>query len=152
METRVLSVKQKCNRDWHQRNKEKVREYTKRWLLANPEKARAMRRRKYLKDRDRLRAEYKQNRPSMVLKKHGVDVLTAEGGALLQSFVDGCRYCGSSEKLEVDHKVPTSRGGGKEVGNLQWLCGRCNRAKSDQTEEEFFAHIALVLDRKTRRS
>ncbi|MFQ5431805.1 MAG: HNH endonuclease [Nitrospinota bacterium] len=40
--------------------------------------------------------------------------------------------CGSSGqciKLEVDHKVPISKGGSDSLDNLQTLCFKCNRGK-----------------------
>ncbi|MCM1180947.1 MAG: HNH endonuclease [Clostridium sp.] len=48
-----------------------------------------------------------------------------------------CCLCGNSVYnepnllLEVDHIVPISKGGKTEAGNLQTLCWRCNRKKSD---------------------
>ena len=40
-----------------------------------------------------------------------------------------CRECGTTEDLEVDHIVPTSRGGGDERENLQTLCRQHNAEK-----------------------
>lgn len=40
-----------------------------------------------------------------------------------------CAQCGSTEKLEVDHVVPWSKGGRHNRENLQCLCRRCNRRK-----------------------
>jgi 5-methylcytosine-specific restriction endonuclease McrA len=60
----------------------------------------------------------------------------------------GCAYCGSHDKLEMDHKIPRSKGGSSHASNLQWLCRKCNQAKDALTEEEFFAHIALILARR----
>lgn len=40
-----------------------------------------------------------------------------------------CRVCGDTEELEVDHIVPTSRGGGDERENLQVLCRKHNAEK-----------------------
>lgn len=49
-----------------------------------------------------------------------------------------CAMCGRSGvgvKLEVDHKVPVSKGGSNSLNNLQTLCFDCNRGKrSDLTE------------------
>lgn len=51
-----------------------------------------------------------------------------------------CNYCSVSVHtephllLEVDHIVPVSRGGLSTVGNLQTLCWRCNRSKSNKIE------------------
>lgn len=48
-----------------------------------------------------------------------------------------CRFCGASAKndgvkLEVDHILPVSKGGKTEINNLQTLCERCNRGKSNK--------------------
>ena len=49
-----------------------------------------------------------------------------------------CCICGNSVYkepnllLEVDHIIPISKGGKTEAGNLQTLCWRCNRAKSNK--------------------
>ena len=49
-----------------------------------------------------------------------------------------CRYCSVSLVaephllLEVDHVVPVSRGGLSTPENLQTLCWRCNRTKSNK--------------------
>lgn len=49
-----------------------------------------------------------------------------------------CRYCSVSLKaqphllLEVDHVIPVSRGGLSTPDNLQTLCWRCNRTKSNK--------------------
>jgi hypothetical protein len=50
-------------------------------------------------------------------------VFTRDGGM--------CQCCGSSQNLEYDHIIPFSCGGGSEVSNIQLLCMRCNRSKSN---------------------
>jgi len=42
-----------------------------------------------------------------------------------------CVKCGSQEKLEFDHIIPHSKGGSDTARNIQLLCERCNRIKSD---------------------
>lgn len=45
-----------------------------------------------------------------------------------------CQYCGACGKnteLEVDHKIPVSRGGSDDISNLITSCIECNRGKSD---------------------
>lgn len=42
-----------------------------------------------------------------------------------------CRCCGSSLKLEYDHIKPFSCGGSNEHVNIQLLCQKCNRSKSN---------------------
>lgn len=41
-----------------------------------------------------------------------------------------CTWCGSSERLTVDHKTALSIGGENRLENLQILCLRCNNMKN----------------------
>lgn len=45
-----------------------------------------------------------------------------------------CAHCGSREKLEYDHIVPISKGGSNTERNIELLCERCNRQKSDHIQ------------------
>jgi hypothetical protein len=42
-----------------------------------------------------------------------------------------CRCCGSSQDLEYDHITPYSCGGSNDASNIQLLCLKCNRSKSN---------------------
>lgn len=42
-----------------------------------------------------------------------------------------CQCCGTSENLEFDHIIPYSCGGGSTASNIQLLCLKCNRSKSN---------------------
>lgn len=49
-----------------------------------------------------------------------------------------CVYCGKTSNqtsLEIDHIKPFSKGGTNELKNLQAVCGRCNKGKSDKVVE-----------------
>lgn len=50
-------------------------------------------------------------------------VYTRDGGK--------CNCCGSSLDLEYDHITPYSCGGSSEASNIQLLCMKCNRSKSN---------------------
>ena len=49
-----------------------------------------------------------------------------------------CCFCGNSNHaepnllLEIDHIIPVPKGGLTEESNLQTLCWKCNRSKSDK--------------------
>ena len=57
--------------------------------------------------------------------------------AILERDNYTCQNCGNSIYkepnllLEIDHIIPVSKGGETEPDNLQTLCWRCNRSKSD---------------------
>lgn len=42
-----------------------------------------------------------------------------------------CQCCGISENLEYDHISPYSCGGSSDASNIQLLCLKCNRSKSN---------------------
>jgi len=67
------------------------------------------------------------------------------------NFGNGCFYCGArlsetvkKHKIELDHKIPISRGGSAAVANLALTCHACNAAKGPLTAGEFQSLLALV--------
>ena len=58
--------------------------------------------------------------------------------SLINSDNFTCCNCGNSTYkepnllLEIDHIIPVAKGGCTEEDNLQTLCWKCNRAKSDK--------------------
>lgn len=50
-----------------------------------------------------------------------------------------CHYCGSHERLTVDHKNPMSLGGSDDDDNLVACCKSCNSSKGTKTYEQFIA-------------
>lgn len=50
-----------------------------------------------------------------------------------------CQYCGAkppSAQLELDHRIPISKGGTNEQSNLVTACSNCNRGKSNRMVPE----------------
>jgi len=43
-----------------------------------------------------------------------------------------CVYCGSKERISIDHIQPMIRGGTNDLSNLQFLCRSCNSRKKDK--------------------
>lgn len=42
-----------------------------------------------------------------------------------------CSYCNSCDDLQIDHIKPICFGGLNEINNIQVLCRKCNRKKSN---------------------
>ncbi|HEV8669323.1 MAG TPA: HNH endonuclease signature motif containing protein [Candidatus Limnocylindria bacterium] len=61
---------------------------------------------------------------------------------LIRTHGGRCAYCGSTDHLEADHRIPLCRGGTNEINNILPACRRCNRRKHRKTEEEFRAVLA----------
>ena len=56
-----------------------------------------------------------------------------------------CQYCANyfpTDKLTIDHIMPSSRGGGDTWLNLATACKKCNQKKGNKTPEE--AGMALI--------
>lgn len=72
-------------------------------------------------------------------QRHGIEAQSADIQALLTSQRFRCWWCGAlvSDDYHVDHRVPLSRGGTNDVGNLCITCPSCNLHKSDKMPWEF---------------
>jgi hypothetical protein len=55
-----------------------------------------------------------------------------------------CVYCGSGDRLSLDHRTPEIRGGTHDFDNLATACLSCNGAKRDMTETEYRASVTLL--------
>lgn len=55
-----------------------------------------------------------------------------------------CQYCGGASNdavLEIEHKVPRSRGGSSSIRNLTLACHTCNQLKGSLTPKEWLAEL-----------
>lgn len=152
--TRWMREKRHANPEW-------AREEDRRWREANPEAALAKDRRyknanrKLLRERDRIRrlknpertkATYRRwfeaNRKQELLRKANRRALmknaTPETLALVETLLtQPCAYCGSTERITIDHIIPLSRGGKHEADNLAPACLSCNSSKNDRLLSEW---------------
>lgn len=108
----------------------------------------------HLPDKDKLRKYFREyiNKNRILINKQSSDWakshrayrnaiqrLRVKAGGIISAemrsaVLDGksCTHCGASERLEVDHIVPVSKGGKTEISNLQPLCRSCNASKGDR--------------------
>jgi 5-methylcytosine-specific restriction endonuclease McrA len=142
-------------REWMKRNPEKAREATRRWSKAHPEQRRAAKRRYYALHREQhklVMAAYHKAHPEVVLAKSTAyrarardaqgHFTSAEWLALVARYGGRCAYRGESGPVQVDHRIPLSRGGTNWIDNVLPACGNCNQEKGQLTEAEFRARLA----------
>jgi 5-methylcytosine-specific restriction endonuclease McrA len=67
------------------------------------------------------------------LRTRRIDFYRGHGAMVAAWLTDrhgrSCRYCGSTDRLHVDHIRPIARGGSNSLWNLQFLCQDCNLRK-----------------------
>lgn len=76
-------------------------------------------------------------------QRHGIEAQSADIQALLTSQRFRCWWCGAlvSDDYHVDHRVPLSRGGTSDLGNLCASCPSCNLKKHDKMPWEFCGRL-----------
>ena len=118
-----------CLRLWEVKNKAKRASQKARWRKDNPEKCAAYVWKWEKSNRLASRA-YKERRNERRLDPKLIkDKFEYHGNC--------CIYCGSTERLEVEHRKPLSRGGSGLLSNIAPACAKCNRRKGKKTEREF---------------
>lgn len=117
---------QKAKRHWADRLK-KNRVIQKRWRDSGKERDIRIR---YRKNPDYL-AAVRLSQSIAKSRRRG-----ASGFCSLEQFRgrfafygDCCAYCGSTEDLTIDHRIPISRGGTNWPSNLVPACRKCNKTK-----------------------
>jgi 5-methylcytosine-specific restriction endonuclease McrA len=98
---------------WQRANKDKTKASRLKWELANPESS--------IRRRISRRAAKRNAFVGQITKK--------EIGRL---YASRCFYCGSNQKITLDHVIPISRGGSHSIGNLVPACQFCNFSKHDK--------------------
>ncbi len=102
-------------RQWQRENPEAVARRSRKWAQKNPDKV-----------RDYVNLRRARLMASGVEKIDRVRVFERDGGR--------CHICGelvSTEKFELDHLVPISKGGSHTYANVRVAHPSCNRRRSD---------------------
>jgi 5-methylcytosine-specific restriction endonuclease McrA len=135
----VRALARERTKRYRERNPEYVaknREAARRWRHENPE-----RRREY---EEAHRAEMAQRTHAYRGRKRSAVGSHTAADIVARFAVHGnrCIYCGSTERLQVEHLIPLSRGGSNWPANLAPACAPCNQGKRDKTFAEFMEMVA----------
>jgi len=118
---------------WREKNKEKMREYYRQYRLANPEKTKAAMS-KWAKNNP---AQPRESAAKRRAQKANNGVFTISKKEIVKLYASACYYCGSHNKMTMDHVIPISRGGTHGIGNLVPACQSCNFSKHNYTIMEW---------------
>ncbi|WP_217449215.1 HNH endonuclease [Deinococcus sp. JMULE3] len=105
---------------------------------SDPEKSREIQRRYREKNPERVRM-WKMRRRALENNAEG-SFTPQELREKLAEYSGKCHWCGSlTDKPELDHLIPLSKGGSNWISNIVPSCVSCNRRKSNIMPEEFLA-------------
>lgn len=111
-------------KEYRLRNPDYIKDIQKSWRDANPNYLAGWR------DKNRESHNEKQNKRRALKAKNGIFLISAK--EIKKIYSSACAMCGSEKGIEMDHIIPISKGGRHSIGNVQPLCGGCNRSKSDK--------------------
>ncbi len=134
------------NRMWTSNNKEKVKEFKKKYYYGDIDTTRKHQRDVYARNSENRKAsikKYRDSNPDKVkqwrwnrnyklrINTGDMQFLTAsEWNSILLKYNNTCLGCGmKSYKLTIDHVIPVSLGGTNTIDNIQPLCSKCNSKK-----------------------
>ena len=140
-----------ARRKYQEEHKEQISEYKKKWSEQNSDRVAAYKREYYERNREDVIArseEWERNNAEKVRQFKANNRRTRRAAKyassgnftaqefeeLCEEYGNRCLCCGvTGVVLEADHVVPLSRGGSDDIGNIQPLCGTCNRGKFVET-------------------
>jgi 5-methylcytosine-specific restriction endonuclease McrA len=112
---------------------EKAKASVTRWKAKNSERIVQLNR-AYAKRNPGKYSEYAKVRRARLMS---VGVAIVSEKEITRLYASPCFYCGSIERIEIDHAIPLSRGGRHAIGNLVPACRICNSTKHSKTIMEF---------------
>ena len=122
------------------KNPELVRAKLRAWKQANPERHAENKRRSYFNNLETSKTYrkthkeqiYEHNRAAFHKRRGAGDFDKDAWNKKLALLNYQCVYCGSKDRIEIDHIYPISKGGTNHIDNLQPLCAFCNNSKHNK--------------------
>ena len=88
-----------------------------------------------------------------VHRKHGREgTLTVREWEIMKAFTNGgCLFCGSTERITMEHMRPKAIGGGFTKENIVPACHRCNNVRGNTFNASQALFVAIELERTHKR-
>jgi 5-methylcytosine-specific restriction endonuclease McrA len=117
--------------DWYFRNAEKIKDGKRKEYAENRE-VESKRKSKYAREHPEIGRLRNNKRRAKLLNAPGIGITYKEWSLIVTRYGNKCLACGATEKIEMDHIVPLSKGGAHDPSNVQPLCKSCNCKKHDK--------------------
>ncbi len=125
-------------RDWHRRNAERKSIYSREWRLGNGAAYRAINNAWHQTEKGKAHSRRGRAKRRSVMVDIRSTLSAEQWAATLAYYQYACCYCGSVDKpLTQEHRIPISRGGHHEFGNVIPACGPCNSSKGNRLPGEW---------------
>lgn len=125
---RAISWCKSCYKDYNLKNKERKKVYDFEYRQVNKKRIAKVSRKYHVSNRERAR-DAAHRRRSIQMNNGSFKIYKKE---LFKIYNSACFYCGSLNKITIDHIVPISRGGTHSIGNLVAACAFCNGSKHNK--------------------
>ena len=116
-------------KNWYYKNQDRAIKNSRLRHIENPEYISNWK--KHNKDKVKAQTERRRIRK---LSNAQYEITEKELSKLYES---SCIYCGSNNRITLDHIIPISRGGTHGIGNIAPACLSCNSSKRDKTITEW---------------
>jgi 5-methylcytosine-specific restriction endonuclease McrA len=117
-----------CVNLYNSKKKEEKREYDYYYRIRNRKRIKKVKDLYHLNNRDLA----SDNRHTRRAKRYENGVFFIPRKELKKLYNSPCFYCGSLNKITIDHVIPISRGGTHGIGNLVAACAFCNGSKNSK--------------------
>ena len=130
----IIRTKDKEYRD---KNREHRREYAREYARKTKE-VRHLYRKKYLLEHPEKPKTWKAIRKTR--ERKSLTEITNQQWEIKKEFFNyECAYCGNTARLQRDHFIPVSKGGGCTEVNIIPACDKCNSSKGANAPFEWFS-------------
>jgi 5-methylcytosine-specific restriction endonuclease McrA len=127
-ETGYRSNCKECIKTYNSKIKDAKREYDYHYRIKNRQRIKKVKDLYHLNNRELGRNLGHARRA----RKNENGVFSVSKKELKKLYSSPCFYCGSSNKITIDHVIPISRGGTHGIGNLVAACAFCNGSKNSK--------------------
>lgn len=118
---------------------QKARDRAKQWVKDNPERAKANRKAWLQTDKGKfVEQQRRHNRRAAKKVPYCISLTLEQVQNIFAAFDNTCAYCGSPDRLTLDHYIPLSKGGTHTVGNTIPCCHSCNSGKKNRDSKIWY--------------